>query len=326
MSQAGPGGDIAADDGAMTTARGTNELDTTPGPTPAARAATPGRLLAGRYRVGGLIDTGGMARVYRGTDEILDRAVAIKLLKPELTADEHLVRRFQREASYGATVNHPGVATVFDAGCEDGRHFIVMEFVTGRTLKQLLREQTVLSPDYATKIAMRVCDALDEAHQRGLVHGDIKPANLVLTAAGQLRVIDFGSAMAAGPGPINDPVLGTVPYCAPEQAAGEHMDARSDIYSLGVVLHQMLTGELPREVAGDLSPGDMLAEALPEQSDHEAVAIPAPLHAVVHRAMAGRPDDRQQSARELSDALRQALHESPARALTGTADLDDAGP
>ncbi|WP_181763774.1 protein kinase domain-containing protein [Streptomyces albidus (ex Kaewkla and Franco 2022)] len=324
MSRVGPGGDIAADDGALTTDGAIRELETAPSLTSGARAATPGRLLAGRYRVDGLIDTGGMARVYRGTDEVLDRPVAIKLLKPELAANEGFVRRFQREASYGAAVDHPGVATVFDAGVEDGQHFIVMEFVSGRTLQELLREQTVLSPEYAMKIAIRVCAALDEAHQRGLVHGDIKPANLVLTAAGHLRVIDFGSAMAAGPSPISDPVLGTLAYCAPEQAAGEQMDARSDIYSLGVVLHRMLTGELPREVAGASSAGGMLAEPEAAQPDHEVAAIPVPVHAVIQRAMAPRPDDRQQSAQELSNALRGALNGSPGRALTGAADLEEA--
>lgn len=215
MSRAFPG---TEDDAGATP--GTSSAEHSPSATAsAARAVTPGRLLAGRYRVGGLIGTGGMARVYRGTDEVLDRPVAVKLLRPELAEDEHFVRRFEREASYGAAVGHPGVATVFDAGREDGRRFIVMEFVSGRTLEELLQEQTVLSADYAAKIAVRVCAALDEAHRRGLVHGDIKPSNLVLTASGQLRLIDFGSAMAAGADPGGDPVLGTLPYCAPEQAA-----------------------------------------------------------------------------------------------------------
>jgi signal transduction histidine kinase/tRNA A-37 threonylcarbamoyl transferase component Bud32 len=245
-----------------------------------------GSVLASRYYLSELIGEGGMARVYRATDRALDRTVAVKILHPDLARDERLRTRFQREAAHSAALTHPAVIRVYDTGAEDGLPFIVMELVSGWTIRDLLDEQTVLPPARAVKITIRVCSALAAAHERGIVHGDIKPSNIILTDSGQVKVIDFGSASSTAPQGVDvgDVVLATRAYCSPEQGRGQAVDVRSDIYSLGLVLHRMLTEESP---AADLPPS---------------------LRSVVRRATAVDPADRYQSARELrADLVRAGL-------------------
>ena len=282
--------------------------------------ATLGRVLAGRYHLRALIGGGGMARIYRATDEELERAVAVKILDPELAGDQRLLVPFQREARLSAAVNHPAVVKVYDAGSDGRLHFIVMELVAGRTLEDLLREQTTLPLAQAVEIAARVCAALDAAHECGLVHGDVKPANIILTHSGHVKVIDFGSALAtAGPDLATGVVLATRAYCSPEQARGEPIDARSDIYALGVVLRRMLTGEIPPASGVPAGQRRPAGRDEPDPADRRHAVSPS-LAAVVCRATAADPADRQQSARELRADLVQSLHESSGRALPAVSD------
>jgi signal transduction histidine kinase/tRNA A-37 threonylcarbamoyl transferase component Bud32 len=259
-----------------------------------------GRVLAGRYRLSGLIGEGGMARVYRAVDQTLDRAVAVKVLHPDLAADERLVGRFHAEATLGATLTHPDLIRVYDTGLDDGLRFIVMELVTGDTLHDILLDRTSLPPARAVEIVTHVCSALAAVHERGVVHGDVKPANIMVTASGQVKLIDFGTARPAGGAaptsadPDDKIVLATRAYCSPELMSGGPVDGRSDVYSLGLVLYRSLTGELPGRTAehetGDERP------AVPAN-------VPANVLAAARRATAAEPADRQQSVRELRAEL-----------------------
>ncbi|HEU5159005.1 MAG TPA: ATP-binding protein [Streptosporangiaceae bacterium] len=256
-----------------------------------------GRVLAGRYRLSGLIGAGGLARVYRAVDEALQRRVAVKVLHPHLTADERIVRAFKAEATLGAALAHPDVVRVYDAGLDGEPHFIVMELVPGDTLHDLLLDRTSLPPARTAEIAIGVCSALAAVHDRGVVHGDVKPANIMITESGQVKLIDLGTARAAGDASgEHELVLATRAYCSPEQLSGGPMDGRSDVYSLGLVLHRMLTGALPGRAAAD---GD-------------DPGPPPRLLAVVERATAPEPAGRHQSVRELRADLTRALHGGPA--------------
>jgi len=213
-------------------------------------------LLGGRYQIGEVLGTGGMAEVHRGRDVRLGRDVAIKLLRSDLARDPSFQGRFRREAQSAASLNHPSIVAVYDTG-EDHRDgsvtpYIVMEYVEGRTLRDVLATEGRMLPQRALEIAAQVCAALDQAHRAGIVHRDIKPANVMLTPSGEVKVMDFGIARAttsAATMTQTAAVIGTAHYLSPEQARGEHVDARSDIYSTGCLLYELLTGAPP--FAGD---------------------------------------------------------------------------
>jgi serine/threonine-protein kinase len=204
------------------------------------------QVLGGRYVLGEVLGTGGMATVWRATDEVLGREVAVKVLSPQFAADAGFVARFEREARHAARLSHPRLVTVFDCGIDNGTAFIVMELVAGRTLRQVLDEAGILPPAEATGIAAAVCEGLEVAHASGLVHRDIKPANVVVSG-GEVKVLDFGIARAEGTAGLTrtQTVLGTAAYLSPEQASGRPAGPQSDLYSLGCVLFEMLTGEPP---------------------------------------------------------------------------------
>jgi eukaryotic-like serine/threonine-protein kinase len=197
------------------------------------RSTTEFRLLSDRYRVEAFLGQGGMARVHRGTDLVLDRTIAVKILAGHMARDAQAVRRFRREAQAAAGLSHPGIVGVYDTGSDGDVHYIVMEFVTGQTLADVLQERGSLQPVRATGIASAVASALGHAHRKGIVHRDVKPANVMITPSGEVKVMDFGIARAVDSDPLTQTagILGTATYFAPEQARGEPVDSRSDIYA-----------------------------------------------------------------------------------------------
>lgn len=273
-----------------------------------------GTTLAGKYRIDERLNEGGMGTVYRGTHVLMEKTVAIKVLRPSLAADERIVARFSREARAASRISHPNALSVTDFGEDNGHVFIVMEFLSGRTLKQLIRDEGPLPLPRVVGITRQIGDALNAAHQQGVVHRDLKSDNIMLLdtmTADYAKVLDFGIAK------INEPdggidtnltapnlVIGTPQYMSPEQCSQEsEIDARSDIYSLGVILYEMLVGHVP--FSGD-SPTmvmmkhlqDPVPSVLEERSD-----LPAPVARVVSRAMAKVRDNRYQNAAELVEDL-----------------------
>ena len=258
-------------------------------------------VLAGRYRVERELGRGGMAKVYEGTDTVLGRQVAIKLLAPQFADDDSFVQRFRREAQAAARLSNPNVVSVFDTGTDGGVHFIVMEYVEGRTLEDYLSGGGRIMPDRAIEIAEDVCGALSAAHAQGVIHRDIKPGNIMLTPAGQVKVADFGIARITTTAETvaqTAAVLGTASYLSPEQAQGQPVDGRSDIYSLGCVLYEMVTGRAP--FLGD-SPVAVASKHVLEQPTLPSKLnrdVTPDLDAVISRALAKNPANRYQSAEE----------------------------
>jgi serine/threonine-protein kinase len=244
-----------------------------------------------RYRLERPLGHGGMASVYLGRDTELDRPVAVKLLAENAAADAGLRERFVREARLAARLQHPNVVSVYDAGADDGRPYIVMECVEGETLSELLARRGRLPPEEARGLALQAARGLAHAHAAGLVHRDIKPQNLLLRGDGTLKVADFGIARAAEGTALTQAgtVLGTAAYLAPEQALGEEVGPAADIYSLGAVLYELLTGRPPYEF-------DSLADLADKQRRHPiepvrelAPEVPRDLEAVVMRCLARNP-------------------------------------
>jgi eukaryotic-like serine/threonine-protein kinase len=264
------------------------------------------RTLAGRYELHEVLGRGGMGVVYRATDRVLARTVAVKLLPAALAEErpEH-VTRFEREARAAASLNHPGIVAIYDTGAEEATRFIVMECVEGSSLAALLRERAPLDAGRAAGIAREIADALAAAHATGLVHRDVKPANVMLTADGTVKVLDFGLAKALDATALTREaeVLGSAAYMAPEQALGEPVDERSDIYSLGCLLYAMLTGRPPFT-------GDAAAAILHQQINSEPrppsetnPKVPVWLDALVMAMLAKAPADRPQRVAQVRAQL-----------------------
>ncbi|MEH1055170.1 Stk1 family PASTA domain-containing Ser/Thr kinase [Micromonospora sp. CPCC 206171] len=274
------------------------------------------RLLGGRYQVGELLGYGGMAEVHRGRDLRLGRDVAIKMLRTDLARDATFQMRFRREAQNAASLNHPAIVAVYDTGEEtaptgETLPFIVMEFVNGRTLKEVLGVEGRLQPRRALEICADMCAALEFSHRHGIIHRDIKPGNVMLTQTGQVKVMDFGIARALASGATTmtqtSAVIGTAQYLSPEQARGESVDARSDVYAAGCVLFELVCGHPP--FVGD-SPVSVayqhVREAPPTPSDINPDVNPA-VDAIVLKALSKNPLNRYQSAGEMrADLLRAA--------------------
>ncbi|MGH9152732.1 MAG: Stk1 family PASTA domain-containing Ser/Thr kinase [Acidimicrobiales bacterium] len=262
----------------------------------------PAQVYSDRYEILRQVARGGMAEVYLARDQLLDRRVALKVLFPELSVDRSFVERFRREAQSAANLSHPNIVSVFDWGEEEDTYFIVMEYIDGRPLSALLRAQGPLLADRAASIGADVAAALAFAHRNGVVHRDVKPGNVLLDANGHVKVTDFGIARAANTTENltqTGAVMGTATYFSPEQAQGYGVDRRSDVYSLGVVLYEMVTGRPPFAGDNPLTIAYKHVREAPVPPRQINPAIPAAFEAIVLQAMAKDPDDRYASADEL---------------------------
>ena len=266
------------------------------------------RVLSGRYELSHLVARGGMAEVYRAHDRMLDRPVALKVLFPELSVDRSFVERFRREAQAAANLSHPNIVPVFDWGEDGGTYFIVMEFVDGRPLSAILRTAGPLHPDRAVEIGADVAGALAYAHRHGVVHRDVKPGNVLITDEGTVKVTDFGIARAVNTEESltqTGAVMGTATYFSPEQAEGMGVDSRSDIYSLGVVLFEMVTGRPPFIGESPVAVASKhVRENAPSPRDINP-GVPPDLEAIIAKCMAKSPDYRYATGDDLRvDLLR----------------------
>ncbi len=275
---------------------------TDPGPSGAPLA---GRLMVGRYRLNRPIASGGMAEVWEATDETLARRVAVKLLHPHLARDESFVRRFRAEAVAAARLAHPSIVSVYDTFSADGMEAIVMELVVGTTMRADLDEHGPMRLEAVLAIGTQVADALGAAHASGLVHRDVKPANILLSADGRVLVADFGIAKAAEGNDLTTAgaMVGTAKYLAPEQVEGGPIDGRADLYSLGIVLYEALTGVAPFVEETDAATALARLHRYPTEPRQLRPEIPPATEAVVMQAMSRAPDDRFASAAAMRTAL-----------------------
>lgn len=264
------------------------------------------RLLAGRYELIEKIGEGGMAIVYKAKCRLLNRYVAIKILRPEFTKDEQFVENFRRESQAAAGLSHPNIVSVYDVGQEGNIHFIVMELVEGKTLSELIEEKGRLDYKEAINITRQVASALSLAHKNQIVHRDIKPHNILITNTGVAKLADFGIAKAVSASTIiggNNKVMGSVHYFSPEQARGAYVDERSDIYSLGIVLYEMLTGKVPFDGDNPISIALMhINDPMPPVSA-EVPGIPPQLEKIIMKATDKYQTNRYRTADEMIEDL-----------------------
>ncbi|HHW61050.1 MAG TPA: serine/threonine protein kinase, partial [Syntrophomonadaceae bacterium] len=213
------------------------------------------RVFGGRYELLQLVGEGGMSFVYKARDKVLDRIVAVKVLKEEFARDSNFVEKFRTEALAAARLSHPNIVNIYDVGQDDGYYYIVMEYVDGKTLHDIIKEEAPLPVDKAVDIAIMICDGIHHAHEKGVIHRDIKPHNILVTEHGMVKVADFGIARAMSKTTITygNSVIGSVHYFSPEQAKGEPITRTTDIYSLGCVLYEMLTGQVPYEAESPIT-------------------------------------------------------------------------
>ena len=269
-----------------------------------------GKTIANRYEIISQTGVGGMATVYTARDNVLNRKVAIKVLKDEFTTDEEFVKRFNSEAQAAASLSHPNIVSIYDVGNEDGIYYIVMELVRGKTLKQIITEEGALPWKWSVNIAMQISSALETAHKNNIVHRDIKPHNIIITEDGVAKVTDFGIAKAVSNSTITafGTTIGSVHYFSPEQAKGGYTDAKSDIYSLGVVMYEMLTGRVPFDSDTSVSVALKHMQEPPVPPMEINDNIPQAVNDIILKAMEKEPMARYQTAtammRDLSRALK----------------------
>ena len=281
-----------------------------------------GRLISGRYRLVAPIGDGGMATIWRAVDEQLDREVAVKLLRPQFSSDPGFAARFKQEARSAAGLSHPNIVNVYDYGTDgaDGDQYIVMELIEGRDLSAVLRERGSVSTEDAVRIAIGVASALEVAHRKGIVHRDVKPGNIMITDAGDVKVADFGIARAVAEASmtVTGTTLGSVHYFSPEQARGDEVTGASDVYALGIVLYEMLTGKRPFE--GDSAAAVALRRLNedPAPPSSTGFTIAPGLEQILMRALAREPADRFPDAGAFAEALR-VWRRNPDAAVAGAA-------
>ena len=264
------------------------------------------RVLDGRYALEALVGSGGMADVYRAKDQLLERTVAVKILHQQYENDTEFITRFQREAKAAARITHPNIVNVYDVGVAEGRHYIVMEYVPGRTLKERIKEEGPVPVPQALQIARQIAGALAQAHANNLVHCDIKPHNILVMPDGNVKVADFGIARAVTESTMtyNDNIMGSVHYFSPEQARGTMITPKSDVYSLGVLLYEMLSGRIPFDGNTAVSIARKHLEEDPQPLHMIASGIPPVVEALVTRMMAKDPAQRPDSSMLVQDIVR----------------------
>jgi len=276
-------------------------------------------VLNGRYELQRRVGRGGMAEVFLARDRLLDRLVAIKILFPEFAADPSFVARFRREAQSAANLNHPNIVGVYDWGKERGTYYIVMEYIDGRSVSDILRADGPIEAKQAARIAAEVAGALGFAHRKGVVHRDVKPGNVLITEAGEVKVADFGIARAMTSSSEENltqtgSVMGTATYFSPEQAQGKPVDPRSDLYSLGVVLYEMASGKPPFSADSPVAIAyKHVQEPLPPLRD-QVPGVPAAYEAITVKALAKDADDRYQDGAEMRTDLLRFREDRPVEA------------
>ena len=268
---------------------------------------TVGMYLADRYEIVGKIGAGGMSDVYKAKDHVLSRFVAIKVLKQEFSDDRNFVTKFRTEAQSAAGLEHPNIVNIYDVGSEEGLHYIVMEHVEGITLKTYIEKKGQLTFKEAISIAIQVARGIEAAHNKHLIHRDIKPQNIIISTEGKVKVTDFGIARAASSNTISSDVMGSVHYASPEQARNGFVDGRSDIYSLGIVMYEMVTGRVPFD--GDTTVA-VAIQHLQEEMENPSIyatELPVSMEKIILKCTQKNPDRRYQTIADLLNDLRKAL-------------------
>lgn len=270
-----------------------------------------GKIIGNRYEILEEVGLGGMATVYKAKDHVLNRLVAVKVLKDEFTTDTEFIKRFNTEAQAAASLSHPNIVSIYDVGHEDENnlYYIVMELIQGKTLKEIISSEGVLTWKWAVNIAMQIASALELAHKNGIIHRDIKPHNIIITEDGIAKVTDFGIAKAVSNSTITafGTTIGSVHYFSPEQAKGGFTDAKSDLYSLGVVMYEMLTGKVPFDADTPVSVALKHMQEDPKEPIEINPEIPTAVNQIVVKAMQKEPTARYQTATEMIHDLSKAL-------------------
>jgi len=266
-----------------------------------------GQILGGRYEIIAKIGSGGMSHVYQARDTILNRIVTVKILRSDLAEDKDFVRRFQVEAQAVASLSNPNIVSIYDVGQENGLPYLVMEFVEGLTLKRIIQKEGPLSPAETVNLGVQVCAALAHAHEKGIIHRDIKSQNILVTPGGRVKVTDFGLArvlsVPSATVTQSGTVMGSVHYLSPEQARGEETGPKSDLYSLGVVLYETVSGRLPFQGDNPVTVALKHVQGPPPALCKDNPAIPQRLEEIIFKALAKDPAQRFRSAREMQKAL-----------------------
>ncbi len=282
-----------------------------------------GTTLGSRYELIEIIGEGGMSTVYKARDRILDRIVAVKILKDEFSKDKGFVEKFKTEALSAASISHPNIVNIYDVGQENDVHYIVMEYVDGKTLKDIIRKHAPLPINQAIDIAIMVCDGVHHAHEKGIVHRDIKPHNILITEQGMVKVADFGIARAVSAGTITygNNIVGSVHYFSPEQAKGEVINRTTDIYSIGCILFEMVTGKVPFDAESPITVALRHIHDEPPSPRLINPEVPLALEAIIFRAMEKLPGRRFQTALDMRNALLN-VHNSKAAAISPGSEKD----
>ena len=269
-----------------------------------------GKLLGGRYEIIEKIGNGGMATVYRATDKVLKRDVAVKILRDEFTTDEEFIKRFEVEAQSAARLTHPNIVSIYDVGVEDNFNYIVMELIRGKTLKEIILEEKGPLPwKWSVNVAIQIASALETAHRNNIVHRDIKPHNIIITEDGIAKVTDFGIAKAVSNSTITafGTTIGSVHYFSPEHARGGFTDAKSDLYSLGVVLYEMVTGKVPFDADTPVSVALKHMQEKPQEPIEANPNVPIAVNKIIMKALQKDTNLRYQTATDMLEDLRKAL-------------------